>query len=1104
MAWTEPRADWMKEYILKTTKLKDDTWLKLCGDEAHRQKIQDFWDKSEVRKLIVLVDSPKPGSLEPVHDFPKVLKKKSVFFIKGASLTTVTKENMSKLVRGDLPPAPVDALAALVNGLMMPMIGNSSNQQEWPGVVCTDVATHAQALQTQASVVVGQMKGQTQLPLPHDSDKLYDEDYDVTSGIAGVDELLHALETSVIKWAHQVNDVLKQDSAQPLIDGEIVGPLTELDFWVQKSINLVYINDQLHSTKVERMRVVLAEENSSYAQSLEKIIADVSEAIEECDDVTLYLDPLRGYFESVGDQDFADLPKVYSQIMRSLMLVWDSSMYYRSQRRIIVLLREIMNDFIECIQKHVESQSWFLLEPMEAVPKIQESLDLCKVLQDGLEDTRESINDAEIAKGDGAASQSLWTFKSDLVTGRLEQYRKRLEELMMVAQVRVDYEKLEKVELSDPVHSKQVHSVFAEFNELFQEWTKLTGDPSDNPDAYDVLDPSEARFEAGYKSFSDTIDDFDRRLASIANLAFAEQLSLEGRFKLIHGFQGLLHAREVLNTETAEQYPAMIVMFEDELNRTKACYDEHLKVPTVAKNMPTVAGALAATNQMRHRLKALYESFQQMKVDTPEFATEDAEIAYAMYLEMLKLLNSADSAEFSAWASSVGQKSDVNLNRPLLVRDDETRLISINFDPQLVAVLREVKYLERKHNEEAGALPDEAAAIFARNEVFRQYNGNLGITTVEYNRIQTTLLDVEAPLIVRELTSADDELEKAIKQLNWNGDGVANYCVGVKDRIYDLSTRLQEAKANVENISNKLAEWFAQPMLTRDEKTGLVTHHDRAKKLKGGYAAVEAGAKEFYRHLKQNAKLLRADPKSKIWETYVDYIDNLVLDGLFNVVFKSQSYLLDHMDSADAATTPLMHGTLELQAPDCLFRPGIADTDATFGPMLMDWVMDLVSDFFRVGELIPRLARHQGKDNYREDLEASDDLKDLKEELEYKVHSVVSKALDFQEDLFAKYKHLWTEDREAFMDQFLKYAHVLTPEEVEAWKEEHPDDPFPETPPTLVQFKEQIDKYNAIKAEVDKIDDTAVFDQWYRVDLRPFRTSLTAELSTWSRSSSTS
>ena len=128
-------------------------------------------------------------------------------------------------------------------------------------------------------------------------------------------------------------------------------------------------------------------------------------------------------------------------------------------------------------------------------------------------------------------------------------------------------------------------------------------------------------------------------------------------------------------------------------------------------------------------------------------------------------------------------------------------------------------------------MPDAAAAIYARNETFRQFLGNLGITVIEYNRLQNTLNDVEPPLIVRELAEIDRMLERGIAERNWNSEGVADYCVGVKNLVDDLSSRLQASKANVAEITEKLAEWFAKPMLVRDEKTGLLSHHDRHKKL---------------------------------------------------------------------------------------------------------------------------------------------------------------------------------------------------------------------------------------------------------------------------------
>ena len=34
--WTDPRAEWMSEYVLKTTKSKNDKWEKLAKDEEKR------------------------------------------------------------------------------------------------------------------------------------------------------------------------------------------------------------------------------------------------------------------------------------------------------------------------------------------------------------------------------------------------------------------------------------------------------------------------------------------------------------------------------------------------------------------------------------------------------------------------------------------------------------------------------------------------------------------------------------------------------------------------------------------------------------------------------------------------------------------------------------------------------------------------------------------------------------------------------------------------------------------------------------------------------------------------------------------------------------
>lgn len=57
--------------------------------------------------------------------------------------------------------------------------------------------------------------------------------------------MLHAIETIIIEWSHQIRDILSKDSAQPLLEGLHPLPRTEFEFWHTRMVNLQCINDQV-------------------------------------------------------------------------------------------------------------------------------------------------------------------------------------------------------------------------------------------------------------------------------------------------------------------------------------------------------------------------------------------------------------------------------------------------------------------------------------------------------------------------------------------------------------------------------------------------------------------------------------------------------------------------------------------------------------------------------------------------------------------------------------------------------------------------------------------------------------------------------------------
>lgn len=83
----------------------------------------------------------------------------------------------------------------------------------------------------------------------------------------------------------------------------------------------------------------------------------------------------------------------------------------------------------------------------------------------------------------------------------------------------------------------------------------------------------------------------------------------------------------------------------------------------------------------------------------------------------------------------------------------------------------------------------------------------------------------------------------------------------------------------------------------------------------------------------------------------------------------------------------------------------------------------------------------------------------------------MQKVLEYQ-TRFLKYAYLWANDKEARLRYFLAYSEMpaeLSMEEVEKLDlaDIEADANRSLNPPTLVQFKEQIDKYEEIYAEVN-------------------------------------
>lgn len=99
---------------------------------------------------------------------------------------------------------------------------------------------------------------------------------------------------------------------------------------------------------------------------------------------------------------------------------------------------------------------------------------------------------------------------------------------------------------------------------------------------------------------------------------------------------------------------------------------------------------------------------------------------------------------------------------------------------QLLDLMKEVHHL-RTNPDVQHLLPNESKELYEKQEVYRQYRINLGITIDWYNQIRKNSQKVEFDLVEDEIKAIDERIEMAQNELNWNSKGKTKYILVIEN-----------------------------------------------------------------------------------------------------------------------------------------------------------------------------------------------------------------------------------------------------------------------------------------------------------------------------------
>ena len=446
---------------------------------------------------------------------------------------------------------------------------------------------------------------------------------------------------------------------------------------------------------------------------------------------------------------------------------------------------------------------------------------------------------------------------------------------------------------------------------------------------------------------------------------------------------------------------------------------------------------------------------------------------------------------YNNWALAAEQKTAEGLNRPLVVRCPKNSTLKVNFGRETLAILMETKILKKDFPNRD--VPKKAQEIFKRFDDFRNYNNSLDQMVTLYNFLRIDTCPEEFRLISDEMAQIDKSLHDAEKVLTWNTSDIWEYIEGIRKACLDLNGRVKQAQGNVVKIDNEINQWCLVPLFTRTDEEGKPNLLDlegrEAKKVQRykeiGEAAVKVQA--LVSEIEELYKIAEAGERlQKKWRKYLQYVDYMISDALLITIARSVGYLLDQTD-AKADIDPLFTVRLELNDPDIIFRPSL---DKAIMHNFFDLTVSIMDDIFQMAALVPRIAIPEDgspsfePNNYLQVVSEHEELSGLKKMFVDRVELVIEQA-NADRLTYMDYSYLWTESRQEFMFYFLNFSRMLNEDEVAMFEEEEKS--IKKCHPVLAQFKEQIDHYEGIHDEADKIEPIKVFEKWFKAEIRPFK-----------------
>ncbi|XP_027537399.1 dynein heavy chain 5, axonemal isoform X11 [Neopelma chrysocephalum] len=608
--------------------------------------------------------------------------------------------------------------------------------------------------------------------------------------VANSIDALEKIEVCMNGWTKQIEQVLAENN-QVRKEADDLGPRAELDYWKKKLSKFDYLVEQLKSPNVKAVLGVLTAAKSKLLKKWRALDIRITDAANEAKDNVKYLYSLEKYYDPLYNSDPVSMVDAIPGLINTIKMIQSISQYYNTSEKISSLFVKVTNQMITACKSYIANNDTATIwnQPQERVmEKLQAAIRLKQEYQNCFRKIKENLEQNP--------AERQFDFSEIYIFGKFETFHRRL------------------VKIIDVFNTMKTYSVLQEskiegLEGMITKYESIVANMKNKH--YNFLDQRKTDFDQDYEEFCREINDLHDQLRIFMDITLENILNTQRALSMLQKFESRL---QIPNLGIDEKYQKTFQNYGHDIETVCKIYSRHKQDPPLARNLPPIAGKILWARHLFHRIQEPMETFQRHPA---VLQTPDGKRIIRNYNKVAKVLMKFEVIYHREWLQQI-ELIKRGLQATLLVKAPETGELFVNFDPQILTLIRETDCMAHMCLE----IPPFASIIQHQRDWYKKIVNNLHVMLAEYKRIKLKIQHPIEQLMVPRLANVDDAIQPGLMLLTWTSLNIEKYINTVFYKLAGLELLLDRVNDLVEfRIDAVLQEMNRVPLCKLPEEEPL-------------------------------------------------------------------------------------------------------------------------------------------------------------------------------------------------------------------------------------------------------------------------------------------